>query len=362
MVMGKKLLLLVALLAAILVFLPFISSTSCYQYSTQSTCQANSCNWKSDSWGSWCEELQCWSLNTQTDCQNSTYYSLIGKNCSWQSGGTSTYCGQTSCYLYSKTNQSYCESNPSGRSCEYRSECYSSGGGGSTSCWNITSQNTCTNTTGCAWGSCFDKGCWAYPNSTVCAVAKDPWSGRNCTWSSSSSSCKEASCSDTSLYTNSTTCNAASHCRWQGSSTSGWCETKSCWNFDGNQSGCLNANNSIGKNCVWSSGYCSEESCWNYDSNQTACNLKTGCSWQTTSTSGWCEEVSCWTWDSMRGGNQTKCETLDSTYGLNCLWSGNPQGNATNGWCYQNSSGVGCSIITIEKDCYDTNYCWWQAN
>jgi len=59
----------------------------------------------------------------------------------------------------------------------------------------------------------------------------------------------------------------------------------------------------------------------------------------------------------MRGGNQSLCE--DNSYGLDCLWSGNPYGNQTNGWCYQDNSAVDCSSINVEKTCMDTYYCWW---
>jgi len=359
--LNKNLFLFVILLAFSVGFLSFIDAANCYTYTSSSTCTiSNGCKWKTDSWNTngWCEELQCWSLNTQTDCQNPSYYSAIGKNCTWTAGGTSNYCSQTSCYDYSGTNQTYCQTNPSGRSCEWRSECYSVGG---TNCWSITSNTTCLNTTGCAWGSCFDKGCYAYADSSSCNVAKDPWSGRNCTWSSSSSSCTESSCSNSNLYPNETACNTPSHCQWKGSTTSGWCETKNCWNFDGNQTGCNTANVTISKSCTWNNGYCNEDSCWNYDSNQVLCATKPGCAWKTYTSSGWCEEVNCWTWDSMRGGNQTQCETLDANSGLTCLWSGNPPGNATNGWCYKDISNIGCSNITTERACYDTYYCWWQA-
>ena len=359
---SKFLILLIISVAFIILSVNFVLAAACWNYTAQSTCDANNCKWKSDSWGGWCEEFKCWSLTTQTECSSISNHALIGKNCTWTSGGSSNYCSQVSCYTYSKNNQTYCETNPSGRSCQWSSSCYSSGGSGSVNCWNITSQNTCGNTTGCSWGECYDKGCWSYTNSTSCSNAKNPWDGINCTWSASSSSCKEQSCSDTSLYPNQTACGTASNCRWQGSSTSGWCETKNCWIYDGNQTGCNTANTTISKTCVWDSGYCKEESCWSYDKNQTACTQKLGCSWETSTSSSWCEEVNCWTWDSIRGGNQTKCETLDAGYNLTCLWSGNPSGNLTNGWCYKDYSSTSCTNITNEKNCYDTNYCWWQAN
>jgi len=64
----------------------------------------------------------------------------------------------------------------------------------------------------------------------------------------------------------------------------------------------------------------------------------------------------------MNSGNQSRCENEDSTYGLSCVWSGNPPGNLTNGWCYKDVSNVLCSNLTTERACMDTFYCWWQYN
>jgi len=87
-----------------------VSATSCWSYTTNSTCSGDSnCLWKSDGWGEWCEELQCWSLWTQNDCGSTA---VPGKNCSWQGGAGSYACEETSCWTFTGTSQTACESNP----------------------------------------------------------------------------------------------------------------------------------------------------------------------------------------------------------------------------------------------------------
>src|SRR3989338_2737607 len=62
---------------------------NCWQYtSVANGCtSANSCIWKNDSWNptGWCQELNCWSFSTQSEC---TSVLVPGKNCSWTGGGT----------------------------------------------------------------------------------------------------------------------------------------------------------------------------------------------------------------------------------------------------------------------------------
>ena len=93
---------------------------------------------------------------------------------------------------------------------------------------------------------------------------------------------------------------------------------------------------------------------------ESSCKDKKNCLWQSYNTTGSCEEVNCWNWDSFKLGNQSKCE--QNSYGITCKWSGNPTGNTTNGWCYKEVSSTSCANVTTEKACYDTFYCWWQAN
>ncbi|MBS3099547.1 hypothetical protein J4462_05005 [Candidatus Pacearchaeota archaeon] len=332
-----------------------VSAVDCWSYSTNATCTTNGCNWKNDSWNpsGWCEQLSCWSLTTQNTCSTTT---VPGKNCTWNGGGTTYSCDELSCWSFSGTNSSTCANNVANKSCSWSDSCYSVGG---TNCWNINIQATCQNTTGCAWGQCQDVGCWSYSTNTTCNAGKD-WKGLNCTWSSGNY-CSERNCWN---YNNETGCNAVNggvangglSCEWKWGS----CQEKNCYSFDyTNQTACVN--NTIGKACSWSNGYCNTDSCWSANTN-ASCSLKTGCQWKGWTSSGWCTEVNCWTWDSYNGGNQTKCENLDSDNGLTCIWSGNPSGNKTNGWCYQDYSTTSCVNKTTETDCYSTNYCWWQAN
>ncbi|MBI4010423.1 MAG: hypothetical protein HY361_04540 [Candidatus Aenigmarchaeota archaeon] len=328
----------------------FVSAASCWSYNTSSGCNtASGCTWKNDTWGGWCEELNCWSVHNQSAC---TSTSVPGKNCTWSAGGVSYSCEEVSCWSFSGTNNNSCISNSANKSCSWSESCYSIGG---TDCWGQTTKNLCLNATGCAWGQCQDQGCWAFTTNTTCNTGRD-WRGNNCTWSSSGNYCKENNCYDSVLYPNQTACNNAQgiSCEWKFDS----CQEKNCYSFDyTNETACVN--NTIGKACVWSNGYCSTDNCWSSTTN-ASCTTKKNCQWKGWTSSGWCEEVNCWTWDSFKGGNQTQCTS--NTYGLSCIWSGNPAENTTNGWCYKDNSGTSCSNITTERACYDTYYCWWQAN
>ncbi|MBI2452194.1 hypothetical protein HYV50_03910 [Candidatus Pacearchaeota archaeon] len=347
------------LVFSVLFSLNFASApgADCWQYTTNATCSGvSACKWKSDNWGSWCEELNCWSLTSQNAC---TTTSITGKNCTWQGGSTYNTCEQLSCWSFSGKGENACVNNSAGRSCSFSGSCYSLGGGGGVDCWNINSQATCQNTTGCAWGQCQDKGCWNYNASATCSAAKDPWNGKNCTWSSSGNYCTTSSCGDTILYPNQTACNNNKYCKWQSSGSSGYCQEIGCYSFDGNQTGCTDANTTHSLDCTWNNGYCNTASCWEFTT-QATCTNKATCTWTNYTSGGWCEEVNCWTFDSIKGGNQSKC--VNNQYSLACIWSGNPSGNLTNGWCYKDISTTTCANITTERNCYDTFYCWWQYN
>jgi len=344
------------LVLSVLFYLSYVSAASCWQYSSSSTCTTgNGCKWKNDSWGSWCEELSCWSLGSQSTCGSTN---VPGKNCTWENGSLSYSCEELSCWSFSGTNQTQCESNSANKSCTWNSRCYNVGGGmgsSGTDCWSITAQATCGNTTGCAWGQCEQKSCYNYITNTSCNAGKD-WKGKNCTWSGSGSYCKESNCYD---YYNQSTCEGVTgiNCEWEWGS----CQEKACWSFDfTNESACVN--NTVGKSCKWeSNSYCRTDDCWNANT-QNSCETKKGCRWKSSTSSNTCSEVNCWTWESSKGGNKSKCENEDATYGLNCIWSGNPASSQTAGWCYADISQVSCSNTTTERECYDTRYCWWQAN
>ena len=355
----------VFLLVIIFIFLvsvSFVSGTACWQYTSNASGQctsSNGCIWKVDPWGSWCEELNCWSFSTQSSC---TTGNVPGKNCTWQGGSTNNYCTQLSCYQWAGTNQTACENNTASLSCQWSGNCYSSGQGGS-NCWNINVEATCVNTTGCKWGDCMQKNCYDYTSSgqSTCIDKKD-WSGTNCTWvnvTGNTFTCETNSCWSSLLYPNQTSCDTATNCQWQGSAQTGWCKEVSCIDFDGNQSGCVNANVTNNIDCVWSNGYCQWDSCYT-STDSTSCASKESCSWTSTTTSGWCNEVNCWTWDSYNGGSELACSGNASLYGLSCNWVNYSTNNGT-GWCEKDNSAVNCTTYTNEGECYGSWFCWWQA-
>src|SRR3989344_8424884 len=140
---------------SVVFLLSSVDAVDCWSYSMNSTCSVVSgCTWKNDSWNpsGWCEQLSCWSLTTQNTCSTTT---VPGKNCTWNGGGTTYSCDELSCWSFSGTNSSTCASNVANKSCSWSSSCYSVGGA---NCWNIGTQATCQNTTGCAWGQCPDVG------------------------------------------------------------------------------------------------------------------------------------------------------------------------------------------------------------
>lgn len=361
MVVKSKYVLVLIIFATVLALCAsFASAANCGQYTAQTGCNADtSCNWRSDNWGGWCEEKGCWSYNTQGTCPQNI--SGTSKSCQWKAGGANSWCESTTCMSFSGTNSNSCTNNALNLSCQWRNECYSNGGGmGSTpTCWNIADAVTCGNTSGCAWGNCMEKGCWSYNTSSAC-IGQAGSMGRVCGWNENQWGgwCSESSCS---AYTSQSTCTtsapASLNCVWEN----GFCSEAMCSSFGfTNSTVCIN--NSYNLTCKWDStmsgSKCMEEGCWNYNS-LAACGAKPRCNWKTSTSTGWCEEIQCWSWDSWNGGNQSTC--MNNSYGLNCAWNGNPSGNTTNGWCFQNISATqSCSNFTTERECMDSFFCWWQ--
>ena len=247
--MGKEVhnLFLVCVLSVVFILfsLGVVSATNCWMYTSSSTCTTgNGCTWKNDSWGSWCEELNCWSFYTQADCASAV---VPGKNCTWQAGGFSYGCEKLNCWSLSGTSEASCENNTKGLNCEWNNYCSSTGPGG-TSCWQHQNSSSCLSATGCSWGQCQDKGCWSYNTNSTCVVAKD-WNGRNCTWQPFSSgsycSCTLSNCP---VYCNDYS-DSASSCNAHSNSTDG---------------------------CLWINGNCNENGCWKY-SNESYCTTAQFC-------------------------------------------------------------------------------------
>jgi hypothetical protein len=342
--------LVIFVLFLILINLNFSSATNCWMYTTNSTCFIDTdCTWKSDNWGSYCQEYNCWNFNTQSDCINAR---VPNKNCTWQAGGVNYGCEKLSCGSLSGTNESACTNNSAGLNCEWQNYCYQ-GGIGNLNCWQQQNQSSCMNLTGCLWGNCMEKGCQSYNINTTCNAAKD-WNGKNCTWNTNNY-CEQNGCWK---YYNQSDCSNIEvtkglNCGWKYNS----CQDVDCYSWDfTNESACVN--NSVNLSCSWTGSYCNKKDCWNYNT-QSSCQDKPGCLWKVYVSSGWCNEVNCWTWDFWNSGSQQSCEGNGTLYGLGCIWSIDSM-NSSRGWCYKDVSSVSCSNITTEKTCMDTFYCWWQ--
>ena len=335
-----------------LIIVAGVTATDCWEYGDdQNSCEdASDCNWRSDSWGGWCEQYNCYSLYTQTECSST---SIPGKNCTWQSSSDWGWCEMTSCWSFEGTNQTACESNTDGLTCEWQNQC--NGYNPSTSCYDITTAGTCANTSGCSWGQCQDKGCWNYNTGADACTAETGSKGQNCTWNTQSSYCSEKGCWDYTS-TNQTACESnveGMTCLWKNDMyNSNQCQEAQCWSFDyTNATVCVN--NTYNLSCTWGGQYCASEGCWNQNE-QSGCDSTNGCSWKTSSGSGWCEEVQCWSWDGWNGGDANAC--VNNSYGMDCVW----EDWGDNGACYLNVESSTCSNITTERGCMDTFYCWWQ--
>jgi len=254
---------------------------------------------------------------------------------------------QLDCWAYDGTNESACLNNQQGMECtwidEYDEEAYNYPcmGPPEKGCWNKQTEAACTNITGCKWGMCMKKSCWDYSNTNQATCETQVgFNGKSCKWEIQSwgTECMEGGCWN---YGDSPTC-IANGCRWQGSH----CEEIWCGSFSGtNADSCVN--NTVNLSCNWDNdgGWCNDQGCWNY--NQNDCGNTPSCFWETYD-GGWCEELWCWNWD----GNLAGCENASLHPGLSCVYENN--------WCYENVSAKGCSDITMERDCLDTFYCWWN--
>ncbi|MBT3324236.1 hypothetical protein HOG31_03415 [archaeon] len=322
-------------------------------YQTEATCTADaSCNWWSNDWGSWCENKHCWDLTVESECTSSE--STIGAVCEWDSasGSSSGWCEQSACQSFDGTDESTCETNTAGLTCSWTNGC----SGWNSECSSIGVENTCTSTTGCAWGSCESQGCWDNFAENDCTAATGE-TGGSCLWNSDYNYCYETSCWDYS-GTNESNCETNGiglNCTWVNNYyTQDSCESFSCYHFDfTDQTTC--ETNTYGLDCSWDgTSYCSSQGCWS-NADSTTCGAADGCSWSSSSSGGGsCEELSCWTYDSWNGGTQEQCESSGNN--LNCQWVSD---GGAGGWC-ENSLSSSCGDFTDQKNCMDTYYCFWE--
>lgn len=363
----KKYFLIFVIAFFIIVSFGFVSAYNCWDYDEdESTCNSKSdCIYHSESWGGWCEELNCWSLWAQTDCENTTLTTAIGKDCQWKSASDWGWCTQTSCWSFEETNETYCENSSAngGLNCEWKDQCR--GWNEQVDCWSLTNAE-CNDYSGCSWGECMDQGCWNYNTQDAC-IAANGSRGDTCLWNSGSSYCYEPSCWDYggSSFNESYCEDSASrgvNCTWiDDAYHQDECVEPSCWIYDyTNSSACTNTSLNGNISCSWDGQYCMMGGCWNY-MNQGDCATADGCSWDNSDSDGWCEEVMCWGFDSWGGGNETYC-TNSSAHGLDCVWFNNTVSNtsAGEGWCDPNIGDMECANFTSDRECMDTYWCWWE--
>ena len=331
---------------------------------SESACEADGeCSWKSDPWGSWCEQKGCWNSYDSTSCgqsNNATSTSFINKSCSWTSGTTTGWCNEIDCWSF-QGNQTGCLSSASyGLNCTwtdtYNAETYDYPcmGPPEKNCWSQTTSSSCTNIEGCTWGACEKQSCYDQTTASTCTTTKG-YNNQDCKWNSQYSYCYESGCWD---YTSKSNCEAAS-CKWDGGS----CYNQWCGDFGyKNESYCVN--NTGGLNCDWQDPWCNEAGCWSQTSSSDclSTNSSSGkpCYWETY-TGGWCEEVGCWNWDTAKGGSEDACLGNGTEYTLSCTWSNDSNTVAEgDGWCYEDISSNDCTTITNERNCIDTFYCFWN--
>lgn len=360
----SKLFLSSVFLISILLSLSFVVADNCWDYDDDQTgCDSQSdCVYHQESWGGWCEELNCWSLWSQTDCTNTTLTESIGKNCQWKDANSYGWCTQTSCWNF-QGNEAYCGNSSlnGGLNCEWDARC--TGWNEQVDCWEL-GQSDCNDYSGCSWGECMDVGCWNYGESDC--VGSTGSMGNDCLWNADNTYCYEPSCWDfggsdknESYCENSTA--RGMNCTWVDNAyQQDSCVEPSCWLYDyTNESTCTNSSLNGNLSCSWDGQYCMMGGCWdNWDSD--SCGVADGCSWETGSGDGWCEEAMCWSWDSWQGGNETYCVNSSLNGNLSCEWYNESVSGDGTGWCQTDLGDVTCANFTSERDCMDTYYCWWQ--
>lgn len=341
---GAKYTLTLLISLAIGIFLFFVLSkfvlgvTNCWGYSSKTTCTANTkCTWRDDAWGSgWCEQLDCWSFYTNTDCLNAN--ATYNLSCKWQTPSAPPgWCTEANCWDFSGKNQTVCENNTKdyGLTClwgptdpdpnYFGFNCF-----GGPQCYRTVpySEAECKNITGCSWGSCYQKGCWDYKTESACVADV------NCYWYQNSY-CTQNSCygSKTNTQASCTNTSDTLNCKWN--SKYNYCEGLNCWSFNYNQTGCQTTG-VTGLECTWKDPWCETKSCWQ-NNDETSCKGKVGydsknCTWHeaSVSTSGWCEKIGCW--NVANGSSFTESQCVNNSYGLSCVWENNTWGTS----CYQN--------------------------
>ncbi len=148
----------------------------CWQYTTESTCNAqatNNCVWKTETHfgasSSWCERVSCFSGDhtNETYCQT-TLNTTYNISCTWTNGSGQEFCDPSggdffgnSCTDFNGNqvgcfNTFYCLWNSSDSTCKQPSGGFTTGGGSGAinpSCGVVPTQDLCINISGCSWSA-----------------------------------------------------------------------------------------------------------------------------------------------------------------------------------------------------------------
>ncbi|HIJ98344.1 TPA: hypothetical protein H1005_00160 [archaeon] len=128
---------------------------------------------------------------------------------------------------------------------------------------------------------------------------------------------------------------------------------QSCFSFEGNQTGCMTANTTLGiQGCSWvpndanqnpfcpnNVGCCEKQGCWSFRGNQASCVNNTGgvCFYDTSCPSGdCCAPKACSEMDT-----ETKCNNMNQ-YDMPCQWSGGACTMPGGGFSVYNNNTNGC--------------------
>ena len=155
-------------------------AVECWSYDgNQSGCQAQAdCEWEFESFApgpdfGWCEKPGCWELTNQTGCEATT--STLG--CTWNTDSWGSWCEEFNCYAADNTNETYCATTLNE---SYSMECVWTNSsslcdpiGGQFSCSDYDgNENGCYNTYFCEWdgANCNEPSGGFYGSNPSCGV------------------------------------------------------------------------------------------------------------------------------------------------------------------------------------------------
>ncbi|MEK6707064.1 MAG: hypothetical protein AABZ06_14900, partial [Bdellovibrionota bacterium] len=275
-------------------------SGNCWEHNAENTCSNAGCLWRSDSWGSWCDNSLsiCWTYNAEGTCNAAS-----GGICAWKTygGGSGT-----------------CEP----------------------SCYSLSSSNSCTAISGCVWkaenGWCEEQQSETCYNSTNSNNQLNCQATQECRWND------PGWCSPKDGFSS----GAGASGGGIGGAGGG-----DCYKYDGNQTLCTDKD-TINVSCGWivnQNPSCQPNwgvNCWQYASAEAGCNAANGCWFKNDSFGSWCGNLvdQCW-------NNATL--TSDAA-----LCDANPYCSSTQYGCSSK-----CNDLTTENACggVANNACKWVS-